>query len=237
MHRASPSDITPAERRRLRVRDAILDAAESVFAEEGEEGLSIRRLAEAIDYSPAAIYKYFGSKEELIDELKNAFFARLLERIDGIIGQGLPFPERARQCMTSYICTALEKPHHYAAAYSGTMDMPEAGADCAPVDWEAFVADNKGKAFAHLLELVRVGQADGYFRTGTDPVLAAHSLWASMHGLALLISHMPAMIPLPDDEGRPVDRDRLIDFHADQVVRGLEVGSFNPAGLDPTDTD
>ena len=55
------SEISPAERRRLRVRGAILDAAEKVFAEEGETGLSIRRIADEIDYSPAAIYKYFSS--------------------------------------------------------------------------------------------------------------------------------------------------------------------------------
>ena len=71
---------TPADRRRSRVRESIISAAERVFAKEGEEGLSIRRLADEIDYSPSAIYKYFGSKEELIDELKEAFFERLLER-------------------------------------------------------------------------------------------------------------------------------------------------------------
>ena len=69
---------TPAERRRIRVRGAILEAAERVFAVEGEAGLSIRRIADEIDYSPAAIYKYFGSKDELIDELKEAFFGRIL---------------------------------------------------------------------------------------------------------------------------------------------------------------
>ena len=42
-------DPTPAERRRLKVRGAIIDAAERVFALEGESGLSIRRLAEEID--------------------------------------------------------------------------------------------------------------------------------------------------------------------------------------------
>ena len=52
------------------MRGAILEAAERVFSVEGEAGLSIRRLAEEIDYSPSAIYKYFGSKDELVDELK-----------------------------------------------------------------------------------------------------------------------------------------------------------------------
>ncbi len=58
----SIDDLTPAERRRLKVRDAIIEAAEDLFTKEGEQGISMRRLAEAIDYSPAAIYKYFDSK-------------------------------------------------------------------------------------------------------------------------------------------------------------------------------
>ena len=43
------SEVSPAERRRLRVREAILDAAERVFAQEGEAGLSIRRIADEIE--------------------------------------------------------------------------------------------------------------------------------------------------------------------------------------------
>ena len=69
-----PLEQTPATRRRNKVREAILAAAERMFAKEGESGLSIRRLAEEIDYSPSAIYKYFGSKEELLEELKDSFF-------------------------------------------------------------------------------------------------------------------------------------------------------------------
>ena len=54
---ADNDDLSPAERRRRKVRDAIVSAAEEIFAEEGEAGLSMRRIAERIDYSPAALYK------------------------------------------------------------------------------------------------------------------------------------------------------------------------------------
>jgi AcrR family transcriptional regulator len=71
---AIQDDLTPAERRRLKVRDAIIGAAEEIFAEEGEAGLSMRRIAERIDYSPAALYKYFDSKEALFQEIREGFF-------------------------------------------------------------------------------------------------------------------------------------------------------------------
>ncbi|MEL7482131.1 MAG: helix-turn-helix domain-containing protein, partial [Pseudomonadota bacterium] len=101
--------ISPAERRRLRVRQAILDAAERVFAEDGEAGLSIRRLADEIDYSPGAIYKYFQSKQELVDELKESFFARILEQVEDVPDDTGPFLDYSRRCIETYIRTALER--------------------------------------------------------------------------------------------------------------------------------
>ncbi|NJN55580.1 MAG: helix-turn-helix transcriptional regulator, partial [Anaerolineae bacterium] len=57
-------ELTPRERRHLRTKDAILDAARLIIKEQGADALSIRAIAEQIDYSPAGLYEYFGSKEE-----------------------------------------------------------------------------------------------------------------------------------------------------------------------------
>ena len=57
---------TPRERRAQRTRDAILEAARQIIGKDGIDGLSTRGIADAIDYSPAGLYEYFGSKEEII---------------------------------------------------------------------------------------------------------------------------------------------------------------------------
>src|SRR6056297_1119423 len=114
---------SPAERRRNKIRARILTAAETVFAREGVEGLSIRRLAENIDYSPAAIYKYFNSKDELVDELKESFFELILENVHRIVDTSSPFAERARDCVATYVRLGAGKPHHYAAAFAGETMM------------------------------------------------------------------------------------------------------------------
>ncbi len=218
----SPPEASPAERRRRRVRDTILEAAERVFAEDGEAGLSIRRLADEIDYSPAAIYKYFGSKTELVDELKEAFFERILAEVDRMRELALPFPERARHCVGTYVRKALEKPHHYAAAFSGV--QPAEDGHAAPShqeSWDAFLSQKKGQAFVALMEMTKEGVEVGAFRSDLDPALAAKSIWAASHGLALLMAHFPRFpLLLPSDSN--IDRDAFIDFHADQIVRGLE---------------
>lgn len=206
----SPDATSPAERRRLRVRAAILEAAEKVFAEEGEEGLSIRRLAEEIDYSPAAIYKYFGSKEELVDELKELFFARILDRVGELRGKDAPFETRARACLTGYIHTALEKPQHYLAAFSSVQEGHE------PMP----CGSNKARAFEFLIEMVREGQSLGLVDPELPPVAAAKSLWACLHGAAALMAHMPSF---PEGDPQPIalDREAFLDLHAGMILNGL----------------
>lgn len=207
---------TPAERRRHRVRERILQAAERVFAKEGNDGLSIRRLAEEIDYSPAAIYKYFDSKEMLVDELKETFFERLLTHVHEIVDTSVPFDERARRCVAGYIRTAVEKPHHYAAAFSGS-EEPQAPTEGEP----GFSDTQKGQAFMVLSGIVSEGIGLGVFRQDLDASVTAKSLWASMHGLAMMMSHAPSYPNFRSDQIN-TDPDEFIDFHADLLVRGLE---------------
>ncbi|WP_300380302.1 TetR/AcrR family transcriptional regulator [Henriciella sp.] len=213
------TDQSPAERRRLRVRGAILEAAERVFALEGADGLSIRRIADEIDYSPAAIYKYFGSKEELLNELKEAFFGRILESVNTIVDRSEPFAKRARKCTAGYIRTALEKPHHYVAAFAGVApEMPMSG------DLAGFSESNRARAFGILTDLVEEGLESGHFRADLPLLETAKSIWASMHGLAMMIAHFndfPSMATMPSE----MSQDQFIDFHADLVVRSLEAGT------------
>ncbi len=207
---------SPAERRRNKIRARILSAAESVFAQEGAEGLSIRRLAENIDYSPAAIYKYFSSKDELVDELKESFFELILENVHLIADRSTPFAARARECLATYIRVAAAKPHHYAAAFAGE------SASTGPVDTEpGFDASKKGQAFNVLRNMIAEGVETGAFRADIDPSLAAKSVWASMHGLAMMIAHIPSYPALK--AGQPsMAREAFIEYHADQVIRGME---------------
>ena len=65
------------ERDREAVRRAILDAARELFVSEGYNNVSIRKIAERIEYSPASIYSYFPSKDDIFFELAEEGF-RLL---------------------------------------------------------------------------------------------------------------------------------------------------------------
>jgi AcrR family transcriptional regulator len=72
---------TPAERRRKAQESRILEAALELVGESGIDALSIKGIAERADYSPAALYRYFESKDELI--------AALALRVARVLGEEL----------------------------------------------------------------------------------------------------------------------------------------------------
>ena len=68
------------ERDREAIQRAILDAARELFVSEGYQNVSIRKIAERIEYSPAAIYGYFRSKDDIFFALAEEGF-RLLSSV------------------------------------------------------------------------------------------------------------------------------------------------------------
>ena len=60
------------------MRRAILGAAREIAAQEGWQAVTIRRVAEKIEYSPPTIYEYFESKESILEEEMHEGFRLLL---------------------------------------------------------------------------------------------------------------------------------------------------------------
>lgn len=201
-------ELSPAERRRRKVRDSIVEAAEAIFAEDGEQGISMRRIAERIDYSPAALYKYFDSKEALFDEIREQFFARLLTRMQAVSAKAGAGPMVNADCLRAYVETGLEQPAHYKLAFSGWFsdDMPRE-------DSYAFAAAE------HLEAMIVKGVEDGWFRS-CDPKLAAHSVWAAAHGLAMLAVTVPDF-PRGKAGCEHLTLEAQIEHHAAMIGRGL----------------
>jgi AcrR family transcriptional regulator len=62
------------EREREQLRHDIVTAARDLLLEQGLSGLSMRSIADRIEYSPATIYLYFKDKDELVGEVVHTGF-------------------------------------------------------------------------------------------------------------------------------------------------------------------
>ena len=169
------------EREKSETREKILDAARELFVTEGYEGVSMRRVAEKIEYSPTAIYVHFADKEELFRELCHQDYARLAAVFQSSLMSSDPI-ERLRQIGAIYVDFGTRYPNHYKFMFM-TVHAP-----CEPDDEDREIMGNPEKdAYAFLRWAVQQAIDAGCFREEIrDAELVSQTLWASVHGVISL---------------------------------------------------
>src|SRR5689334_19801414 len=100
------------EREKEEVKQKILDAARELFVEDGYEAVSMRKIAERIEYSPTAIYLHFQDKDALFEELCGSDFRTLAREFVAFAQIRDPI-ERLRASGLAYVDFALSHPQHY----------------------------------------------------------------------------------------------------------------------------
>lgn len=71
------SHIDRRQKEKEEIKQRILNAARKIAAKEGWHSLTIRKIADEIEYTPPIVYEYFESKEELIREIVYSGFGML----------------------------------------------------------------------------------------------------------------------------------------------------------------
>jgi len=169
------------EREKSETRDKILDAARELFVAEGFEGVSMRKVAEKIEYSPTAIYVHFADKEELFRELCHQDYARLAEVFQSSAMSTDPI-ERLKQIGAIYIDFGTRYPNHYKFMFMTPVPVHE------PDEMDREIMGNpEVDAYAFLKWAVQQALEAGCFREEfTDADLISQTLWASVHGVISL---------------------------------------------------
>ncbi|WP_456311943.1 TetR/AcrR family transcriptional regulator [Pseudomonas shirazensis] len=68
-------------RQKEETRSNILDAAYAIVKEEGWQGLSMRKIADKIEYTAPIIYEYFSNKDAILQELTGKGFIKLAKEL------------------------------------------------------------------------------------------------------------------------------------------------------------
>jgi len=172
------------QRERDEIREKILDAARDLFLECGYDGVTMRKVAERIEYSPTTIYLYFADKDALFRELCMTDFSKLGEEFQKAASAADPI-DRLRNCAQIYIQFAVDHPNQYRLMFM----TPKP--DSAGEEDLAIKGDPNRDSYALLYSLVTAAIEAGSFRPEyNDPQLIAQTLWAAVHGVASLeITH------------------------------------------------
>ncbi len=167
-------------REKANLRHAILDAARELFVTEDFHAVSMRRIAEKIEYSPTAIYLYFKDKEEILASLASEGFTLLAERLEALDN---PDPiERLREGARIYIDFARTQTQYFQIMFQiGPEQMPDDSEAC-------MNKANLGmRAFGFIVACVMEASAKGLLRPFASDNIASHVLWAQVHGAAALM--------------------------------------------------
>jgi len=94
-------------------RELILSAANEIMREEGMDNLSIRKIANRIEYSPAIIYHYFRDKDDIINHLMKKGYQKILDALSSVQAPVDEPVQKLEKLMRNYIDTALQMPDEY----------------------------------------------------------------------------------------------------------------------------
>lgn len=191
------------------VKHAILEEAERLFLLGGIDAVNIRPIAEAIGYSPANIYKYFSSKEEIIHVILTKRMKDIVTSIEEIETSGLTVSDILKKGFIAHIQHVLKYGEHYK-----TVMMSQ----------DPFLLERtKMLDISHMIALPAQKKLIKHIETGIqnqefkviDPILTAQIIWTNMFGLLMRI------ITEKFDDMTYIEK--LVNHYFDMLFNGIKV--------------
>lgn len=170
--------------------ERILDTARELYVEEGPEGVSMRKVADRVGVTAAAIYRHYANKSELLRhvvaegfEIFSAYLQRALEGDTPL--------ERLRLTGEAYASFATDHPQFYKVMFLAPHDYDFSGKG-------ADTLELRNKAtFQFMLDRIRECMEAGDLRRD-DPEKVALSIWTMSHGIMSLYLAGSRFIPDPE---------------------------------------
>lgn len=108
--------VTRREKEIEAMKELIILTAKEIIAREGFDNLSIRKIANKIEYSPSIIYHYFEDKEEIVNAVMRRGYMKIVSAVSISDAENLTPTEKLRKMTRNYIEEALKMPDEFLAA-------------------------------------------------------------------------------------------------------------------------
>ncbi|MBG9375671.1 TetR/AcrR family transcriptional regulator [Panacibacter sp. DH6] len=166
------------EKQKLEIRKMILDASMKLFVEEGFDQVTIRKIADLIEYSPTTVYLYFKDKNEIFYQLHELGFQKMAISSQSIAGIENPLL-RLHKMGEHYIDFGLANPEYYDVMFiqRAPMQVLEKMDNC---DWK-----HGETAMNFLRTTIQDCMEKGYIKKGNADVVSM-GIWGMVHGLVSL---------------------------------------------------
>tara|TARA_R110000868_G_scaffold1211_2_gene9333 strand:+ start:53667 stop:54269 length:603 start_codon:yes stop_codon:yes gene_type:complete len=188
------------------LRDRILEISRHFLFNEGYSSLSMRKIAKKVDASATSIYLYFENKDHLIHTLIEESVEELSVAIEQGAAQENATIDKFEAIVRSYVDFALSNPEKYQVIYmvqsSKMSRYPK----------EKFRKARRG--YALLGSVITDGIEEGLMEL-EDPMIAAYSIWAQLHGVISVV--------LNQRLDSRIDRDKFIEESIENIVQGFLV--------------
>jgi len=196
--------LTNIQRRPESLRSQIRETARRLFAREGYESVSMRRIGAEVGCSPMAIYRHYENKEELLLSLCEETFATMIRLLDEARQKPGTRLEQLRRCVRAVVDFHLSHPNHYKVTFM--TEIPPGP-----------VAERKVAIGQHVMDRLRTGvrECAGEKGLAIDVEMAAQIIRVGIHGLAGQLITTGRCYPWKDPE-------RMKDEVIAAVTRQLE---------------
>ncbi|MCS7286503.1 MAG: TetR/AcrR family transcriptional regulator [Anaerolineae bacterium] len=164
----------------------ILEAARKVFSSKGIGEATVEDVAAAAELSKGTIYLYFSSKEEILAHLLLEGFDILLEKLAEayVPQQNLSPTERLYRLTGAYLQFFKENPFYFRLMVAFDRGRLH---EKIPSELGEEIKTKNQEALQWVAKAIKEGIQRELFRP-CDPWLTAAVLWASIHGVIVLMS-------------------------------------------------
>lgn len=156
----------------------IQKSAIELFLSDGFENVTIRKIAEKIEYSPATIYLYFKDKADILMAIHQQGFNILAEYQNKVITENNDLILLLKKMAFAYIEFAIENPTYYNFLF--VMTYKQKGLKSAD-QWE------EGRVAFDTLRQIVIKCAENKIIKSSDTEEVSFAIWSFVHGICTLI--------------------------------------------------
>jgi AcrR family transcriptional regulator len=202
------------ERDKQRMRERVLDAARELFALHGYEAVTMRKIADRIEYTTTMIYQHFPDKETLIREIVAHDFQSFAQEFRRCAQIADPIA-RILAMAKVFVDFGVQHPNHYRLMF-----MSPPSSEVKQANLAAIRSDPAQDVYTFFKQAIEEAMRKALLRPELDdPELLVQSLWSGMHGVVSL--HI-AKGRDPWIEWRSLDR--ISTLLVELLLRGIRRG-------------